>query len=290
MALRFLSWLISLGVHLAFALFMLMPAGGAALEQGTGEDVMVVEQGIAVEGVAKLGEDSVTIEEVQAPPVQMAMAQPLPEEVQQPVEEELPVEEEPEEIKPVEERQVIASETGPDQEDVRPVDPEQIDEPEPDEITEPVQEVVKERPPEKIEQPVQEVVKEPLPEKIEQPLPQQIATLQQDSVEAQRESSGTQMKGGDTTAHNAYLGKIRSHLEKNKVNPRTQTIGTTVVRLTVGANGDVTSRRIVKSSGSKVLDDAALASIEKSTPFPPIPSALHRNHLEVSVPFKFTVR
>ena len=101
MVLRLLTWLISLGVHSAFALFMLMPAGGTALEQGTGKDIMVVEQGLMLEGFARLGEDQVTIEEVQAPPVQMAMAQPLTEEVKQPIElEDFPVEE-PEEAKPI---------------------------------------------------------------------------------------------------------------------------------------------------------------------------------------------
>jgi protein TonB len=272
MVLRLLTWLISLGVHSAFALFMLMPAGGTALEQGTGKDIMVVEQGLMLEGFARLGEDQVTIEEVQAPPVQMAMAQPLPEEVKQPIElEDLPVEE-PEEAKPIEERQVIASEAGPDQVDVKA--PEEIEQPEPDEL----------------EEPVREEVTEPQPEVIEQPLPQQVATLQQESVAAQRESSGVQKKGGDTTAHTAYLGTLRSHLEKHKVNPRTQIIGTAVVRFTVDANGGITARRVAKSSGSKILDDAALASIEKAAPFPPIPKNLERSHLEVAVPFRFTVR
>ncbi len=271
MMLRLLTWLISLGVHATFALFMLIPAGGTALEQGSGEDIMVVEQGMMLEGFAKLGEDQITVEEVQAPPVLMAMAQPLPEEVKQPVEEEIPVEE-PEEVEPIEERQVIASEAGPDQVDVKA--PEDIEEPEPEEL----------------EEPVREEIKEPEPDIVEQPLPQQIATLQQESVAAQRESSGVQKKGGDTTAHTAYLGTLRSHLEKNKVNPRTQTIGTAVVKFTVDANGGVTSRRVAKSSGSKVLDDAALASLEKASPFPPIPKSLERDHLELSVPFKFTVR
>ena len=270
MIIRLLTWLISLGVHAAFALFMLIPAGGTALEQGAGDDIMVVEQGLMLEGFAKLGEDQVTIEEVQAPPVQTAMAQPL-EEVKPVEQEELPVEE-PEEVKPIEERQVIASEAGPDQVNVKA--PDDVEEPEPDEI----------------EEPVREVVKELKPEVVEQPLPQQIATLQQESVAAQRESSGVQKKGGDTTAHTAYLGTLRSHLEKNKVNPRTQTIGTAVVQFTVGAHGEVTSRRIKKSSGSKTLDDAALASLEKASPFPPIPKTLDREHLEISVPFKFTVR
>jgi protein TonB len=207
---------------------------------------------------------------VQAPPVQTAMAQPL-EEVKPVEQEELPVEK-PEEVKPIEERQVIASEAGPDQLDVKA--PDEVEEPQPDEL----------------EEPVREEVKQLKPEVVEQPPPQQIATLQQESVAAQRESSGVQKKGGDTTAHTAYLGTLRSHLEKHKVNPRTEIVGTAVVRFTVDASSRITSRRVTKNSGSKVLDDAALASIEKATPFPPIPKNLDRDHLEISVPFKFTVR
>lgn len=59
---------------------------------------------------------------------------------------------------------------------------------------------------------------------------------------------------------------------------------------TVDASGEISSRRLSKSSGSKVLDEAAIASIERASPFPPIPTELGRSQLEVSVPFKFTVR
>ncbi len=291
MALRLATWLISLGAHAAFAIFMLMPAGGASYEEGAGDDIMVVEQGIAIEGFAKLGEDMVTVEEVLAPPVQMAAAQPLPEQVKPPVEE-LPIEEVVEEVEPVLERQVIASETGPDQEDVRAPDPENVDVPEPDELEDPVEEVVKERKPElEVQKEVkQEVVKEIEPDKVEQELPQQIATMTQESVVARRESSGREQKGGDTTAHLAYLGKLRTHLERHKVNPRTTLKGTAIVHLSVNANGEITSRHIAKSSGSKVLDEAALAAVDRSAPFPAIPSGLNRDKIEVSVPFRFTVR
>jgi protein TonB len=291
MALRAITWLVSFGVHAAFALFMLMPTSGASYEEGTGEDIMVVEQGIAVEGFAKLGEDLITTEEVLAPPMQTAAAQPLPEQVKPPVEE-LPTEEVVEEVQPVLERQVIASETGPDQEDVRAPDPENVDEPEPDDIEEPVQDVVKERKPdqEAKKEVTEQVVKEVEPDKVEQKLPQQIATLTQESVIATRESSGEEKKGGDTTAHLAYLGKLRSHLERNKVNPRTTFKGTAVVHFSVNGAGEITSRRITKSSGSKVLDDAALAAVDRSSPFPEIPDALKRDKIEVSVPFRFTVR
>jgi protein TonB len=111
-----------------------------------------------------------------------------------------------------------------------------------------------------------------------------------ETVIAMRESSSEENKGGDSTAHRAYLGKLRTHLERSKVNPRTTLIGTAVVRLTVKSDGELVSHRIVKSSGSKLLDNAALASIEKASPFPEIPSEVGRDTIEVSVPFRFTVR
>ena len=290
MALRAITWIVSFGLHAAFALFMLMPTGGASYEEGSGKDIMVVEQGIAIEGFAKLGEDYVTVAEMLAPPMQAAAAQSLPEQVKPPVRE-LPTEEVVEETTPVLEREVIASETGPHQEDVRAPDPENVDEPEPDDIEDPVQDVVKEQKPEQeVTKEVTEQVKRVEPDKVEPKLPQQIATLTQESVVARAESSGAEKKGGDTTAHLAYLGTLRTHLERNKVNPRTNLKGTAVVHFSVNAKGEITWSRISKSSGSKVLDEAALAAVEKSSPFPEIPDTLMRDHIEVSVPFRFTVR
>ena len=69
MPLRLLTWLVSLGIHGGVALAMLLPAGGTALQTGTGDDTMVVEQGIAIEGFAKMGEDQISLEEVEATPV-----------------------------------------------------------------------------------------------------------------------------------------------------------------------------------------------------------------------------
>lgn len=231
--LRVLTWLISLAIHGSFALLMYLPAGGSALHEGAGEDIMVIEQGIAIEGFAKLGEDLVSVEPIEAPPVEAAAAQPLPEEVE-----------------PVEEDEVITSTEGPEQDDI----------------------------------------KEPEEEVIEQPLPPQIATVQQDSVVAMRESSGQELKGGDATARSAYLGKLRTHLERSKINPRTNYIGTAVVRFKVSSAGELLSREIVTSSGNKVLDDAAIASVEKGSPYPPIPDSVNRDHIEISVPFRFSIR
>ena len=231
MSLRVITWLVSLGAHAVLAAVMLWPTGSSALEEGSGHDIMVVDQGIAVEGFAKLGEDEVSIEPVETPPV--SAAQPVPEQLAQ-----------------VEDQQVISSTAGPEQEDIK--------------------------------KPDQEVV--------EQPQPPQVAAVEQESVVVQHESSGVQKKGGSTTAQFAYMGKLRSQLERSKVNPRTQLSGTAVVRFKVRANGELVSREIASSSGSKVLDDAALESIQRAAPFPPMPKDLDSDELEISVPFKFSVR
>ena len=256
MPLRIITWLVSLGIHGAFVAVMLWPtAGGAALDEGTGDDIMIVEQGIALQGFAKLGEDVISVEAVEAPPVQTAAAQPLEQVEAIEEQKELPVEDVPD-VEPVEDV-VVASENGPENELIEPVE---------------------------------EELKELEPKVQEQPLPQQVATVQQETVIAMRESSGEEKKGGSATAHRKYLGALRTHLERSKVNPRTTLIGTAVVRLTVKSDGELIEHKIIKSSGSKLLDNAALASIEQASPFPAIPSEVGEETIQVSVPFKFSVR
>lgn len=251
MALRLLTYFLSFALHAGFAAAMFLPEHGQkALHAGAGDDLMVVEQGIALEGFAKMGEDQMTLEEVEATPVLAAAPQPLPEEV-----------------KPLEELPVASSESGPEQENVKPPDVDDVPEKEPEE---------------KLEEPEKEV--------IEQPLPPQVAAVQQESVVAMRESSGEELQGGDATAHSAYIGTLRTLLERNKINPRTNLIGTAVVRFSVNASGELLDAAIARSSGKKQLDDAALASVEKAAPFPAMPSELHRDKIEVSVPFRFVVR
>jgi periplasmic protein TonB len=230
--LRPLTWLLSFGFHAGIAFLLLAAAGGAAFEQGNGADTMVVEQGIALEGVAKLGEDMATIEPVEAITTPDSQATP-----------------QPEEVKPVELSDVIRSESGPDQESVQ----------------------------------------DPVPE-VKETLPPQIAMVQQEAAIEAHESSGQQQSGGDTNAKLAYLGALRAHLERTKINPRSSVVGTAVVHFVVDPSGRVISREISVSSGSKILDDAAIASIDKASPFPAMPQTLQRDAMDVSVPFKFSVR
>lgn len=260
MAIHIITWLVSLAIHGGFAYGMLYPAAShvpedVAFQEGTGTDIMVVEQGIALEGFAKLGEDLMSMEAVQAPPLMATAAQPFEQVEAVEEQEELPVEE-VSEIEPVEDK-VIASEAGPENELVEPV---------------------------------QEEMTEPEPEVKEQPLPPQIATVPQETVLAMRESSGAEQLGGSTTAHLKYRGALRSHLEPHKVITRTKLTGTVMLAFTVRADGELVDIKILKSSGSKVLDDAATESISRAAPFPPIPSELGEDTYKIKVPFTYKLR
>jgi protein TonB len=137
----------------------------------------------------------------------------------------------------------------------------------------------------------EKVVREPKPEEIQEPKPQQVATVQQTELAVdEQKASGNKQEGGNVTAMSVYRGKLFSHISSKKLNPRSRNAGIAVVRFTVGPGGELVSREIATSSGSKVLDDAAIASIDRAAPFPPMPSDVKNEPMVVSVPFRFTVR
>ena len=232
--LRFVTIILSLGLHAALFLPLMSFGGGAALEAGTGDDLVVVEQGIALEGLTKFGEAEEMIETIDIPPIQAA-------EVPQPVEE----------IKP-ELTDVVTSTEGKHEEQAMPEEPKPVEEERPQEVP----------------------VKEQAP---------QVATL----IE---QSSGAAQEGGDTTQRLAYLGQVRKTLERSKVNPRSTMSGTVLLKFTVGPKGELLSRTVQRSSGSKVLDDAAMAALDRAAPFPPLPQEIASGPLEVQVPFRFITR
>lgn len=238
MNLRALTWLLSFALHGAVAGLLLISPGGASLDEGDGEDTFVVEQGIAIEGVARLGDAEVSVEAVEAPPPVLQTVQPV------------------EEVKPPEEdvQHVIGSASGPEQD---------------------------------------KVTLEEKPEEVEEvkPKEEQIAVVEQTEIAVEEQhAAGAKQSGGKATALSAYRGKLFSRISARKINPRSRVAGTVVVRFTVGPQGELISREVATSSGSKLLDDAAMASIDRAAPFPAMPNDANDGPLVVSVPFRFSVR
>jgi protein TonB len=110
------------------------------------------------------------------------------------------------------------------------------------------------------------------------------------TVAAEQQNVGSKLSGGDITARRVYMGEVAKKLHRNKVNPRSQQTGTVLLRFTLDPQGEILSRTILQSSGSKVLDDAAMAALDRAAPFPPLPSTVASGPLEMQVPFRFLTR
>jgi periplasmic protein TonB len=237
---RLTAVVLSLLVHASIGYTMLPSrerTTAEALDLGHGTDIVLVEQGVAMEGIAKLGNDMQTIETAEVVPVEQPPPPP------------------PQEIKPDELRDVIAS-------DASTVE----------------QEVVK------TQEPLPLVPPPPAPQVVQaKEQPEQVAALEQ-------QSSGEARTGGDTKAFGQYLGQINEHVQKAKVNPRSRRSGTVVLRFTIGLNGQLLSKEIATSSGSKILDEAATAALDRAAPFPPIPPDVSIKPLAFTQPFKFLMR
>jgi protein TonB len=63
--------------------------------------------------------------------------------------------------------------------------------------------------------------------------------------------------------------------------------GEVVVRFTVAAQGDASGMRVVQSSGNPVLDQAALDTVSRAAPFPPIPAGAGFAHKTFDFPLGF---
>jgi periplasmic protein TonB len=206
-----------------------------AFNTGTGDETVLVEQGIAIEGLAKLGDEIATLETADVPPVEQNTPPPI------------------EDLKPIDELRDAITATDSRVED----------------------QIVKTEEPPPLAEP-------PKPQQV------QVEVPPQQTAKASQQSSGDARAGGSTTARTAYLGRLRDVLEKAKINPRTRLAGTVVVKFRVAAGGQLVSREITTSSGSKVLDDAAVAVLERAAPFPPMPAGVASGEpMVVTVPFEF---
>lgn len=239
---RAIAITLSLAVHgsLGYALIANPPMSvSESFDAGTGNDAVFVEQGIAIEGLAKFGDAIETIEAAEVTPVATETPPPV------------------EEVKEIDERRdTITSEASSIDDNIVKTE----EEPQP--VVEPP----------------------PLPEVQPVEQPQQVAVVSE-------QSSGESKLGSiNTTARTQYLGKLRDVLEKSKINPRSRLAGTVWVKFKIGPNGDLISREITSSSGSKVLDDAAVAALDRAAPFPPMPNDVAQEAMVVSVPFKFITR
>ena len=99
--------------------------------------------------------------------------------------------------------------------------------------------------------------------------------------------------GGMAGAEADYASVLLAWLERHKEYPRAaqqrRQQGVVLLYIVIDRDGRVIDSRIQKSSGHRLLDDAALAMLERAQPLPPMPDDMGKERLEFAVPVQFFI-
>jgi periplasmic protein TonB len=86
-----------------------------------------------------------------------------------------------------------------------------------------------------------------------------------------------------------YRTALYSALERHKVHVAQS--GDVLLQVTLAPTGRVIERRLVRSSGIAEIDRAAIAALDRSSPFfPPVPPEVSSGPVTLTVPFEFRTR
>ncbi len=110
----------------------------------------------------------------------------------------------------------------------------------------------------------------------------------QRGASAQEDSAGRSDPGNAAVSN--YPGKVAAKLRRALKYPRSavsSSSGEAQVAFTVLPDGSATGIRVVSSSGSPVLDQAAMEAVRRASPFPPIPAEAGRRQWPFAVPVLF---
>ncbi|MGH1350838.1 MAG: cell envelope integrity protein TolA [Methyloligellaceae bacterium] len=104
---------------------------------------------------------------------------------------------------------------------------------------------------------------------------------------------GRQKNISGNAARSNFLGQVNSRLARFKQYPadarRRGTRGKVVVRFSISASGALRSVSVVRSSGTAILDRAALSTVRRASPFPRLPSGMSAPQ-SFTAPIDFTIR
>lgn len=111
------------------------------------------------------------------------------------------------------------------------------------------------------------------------------------SVQKGGSRGGAQTRDAGNAAKSNYPGLVRRKLSRSLRYPRSARrkglTGEVTVGFTVQSSGAATGARIVRSSGSPILDRAALETVGRAAPFPRIPANAGKTRWRFTIPLTF---
>jgi periplasmic protein TonB len=139
----------------------------------------------------------------------------------------------------------------------------------------------------KIERPPDEAPTEvPLP--VEKPPEKAQSSPPPAPVTAQR------VKGGAPTVEPSWQTGLMRQLQRFKRYPASaqshKEEGVVLLSFSLDRSGHVLTRSIARSSGHPDLDDEVMAMIVRAEPLPPFPASMTQDHVDLTVPIRFSLR
>lgn len=86
-----------------------------------------------------------------------------------------------------------------------------------------------------------------------------------------------------------YMRRMQMKIKSNWEPPEQETSKRVVVFYTIKKNGKLGSYKVLKTSGSRTLDRAAIRALKKSAPFEPLPEGFTKDYVEVQFTFDYNV-
>lgn len=117
------------------------------------------------------------------------------------------------------------------------------------------------------------------------------------STDTRSERAAAPMPGANSQNPNAvpnWKSQLMAQLERNKRYPSEAQSrgdrGIAQLAFSVDRSGGVHNARIVRSSGSNLLDQATLAMISRAAPLPPPPPEITGSQIPISVPIRYNMQ
>jgi protein TonB len=108
--------------------------------------------------------------------------------------------------------------------------------------------------------------------------PPSAPTAAQSAARSGGAGGGGRAQTAGNAAASAYRAKVAAQLKRKRFYPsaarRDRLTGSATVSFTLNASGRVTAARVVRSSGKRILDEAAIEMVRRASPYPPIPPGL----------------
>ena len=144
------------------------------------------------------------------------------------------------------------------------------------------------RAPEPEPTPFERVEQTPPPPEVKPVAPSKPEPVRTPAAKASRQGRDA-VAGENSALIDAYKIAVASKIARNKpaANTAASAQGVVLISFTIASEGNVGDLKITQSSGHDVLDQAALTTISKSSPFPPPPLGAPR---VFTVPIRFNIR